>query len=419
MNGIVRIFLLLSILAVFINAKSLTDIDKEIAVTKTRLAKNENREVSLQTRTENLSKEIERAKANLAKTEQNIAKNSKEIDELEKVATNEKDEKARLIKERDRVLNEKLATEKELVDLLANHLIESIVLSNSEAGSEKDLIAEEVFKTANKNMRSKIIASRNLFLQKIEELKTVDNKLAKIESRLQDLVAARNRQKELQNRQATQIKDLDTQKTKYLKDLNRLIAQKNEERQMLADLRILRQQTVDALRQEQISKQEAKTLEASKDAQSVRKVAVKQIGTSYQQASRSNYNGKKVKAPLDDRHPISVVKEFGPYTDPIYNIKIHNDSVTLKSANDSIVRSVLPGKVIFADDLKLLGKVVIVEHSGNMHTIYRNLESISPNIKKNRQIAQRESIGRVASELVFEVTKNGLPINPMQLIALK
>ncbi|MDR2152848.1 MAG: peptidoglycan DD-metalloendopeptidase family protein [Helicobacteraceae bacterium] len=130
------------------------------------------------------------------------------------------------------------------------------------------------------------------------------------------------------------------------------------------------------------------------------------------------YDGKKVKAPLDSP-PIKLVKEFGPYTDPVYNIKIHNDSVTLRaSSSDALVRNVLPGKVVFADNIKALGKVVIVEHQGNIHTIYRNLDSISPNIKVARSLKERESIGRVSDELVFEVTKDGLPINPLQLISI-
>jgi septal ring factor EnvC (AmiA/AmiB activator) len=65
------------------------------------------------------------------------------------------------------------------------------------------------------------------------------------------------------------------------------------------------------------------------------------------------------------------------------------------------VRSVLPGKVVFADNIKALGKVVIVEHQGNIHTIYRNLESISPNIKVARSLKKRESIGCISGEFVF------------------
>lgn len=410
-----RIFITSLVFITLLNAKSLTEIDKEIAVSKTRLVQNENRETTLQTRMQNLSNEIKKANSELENIVLTISKNDKEIVQLESAATSEKEEKIRLTKERDKLIIEKAKIEKELVAVVSSHLIESLVLSNDEPLDEKDLVIEQVFRALNQNTTTRSAELKRSYSAKIREIAEIETKLNALQSKLERLVEARERQSTLKRKQASAIKELDSQKNRYLNDLNRLIAQKNEERQMLANLSVLRQKTVDSLKQQQLSKQEARELSAV----STQNISVKQYGTSYQQASSSSYRGAKVKAPFDDRYPVSLIKEFGPYTDPIYNIKIHNDSVTLKSTQDSIVRSVLAGKVIFADDLKLLGKVVIIEHADNMHTIYRNLETISPNIKLNKRISQRESIGRVASELVFEVTKNGLPINPLQLIAIK
>ena len=95
------------------------------------------------------------------------------------------------------------------------------------------------------------------------------------------------------------------------------------------------------------------------------------MGSSYQSTKGGRYTGKKVPGPLDS---FRVVKQFGPYTDPIYKIKIHNDSVTLRSNNpDALVKNIMDGKVVFAKEVAALGNVVIVQHDGNLHSIYAHL----------------------------------------------
>ncbi|MGE4295517.1 MAG: murein hydrolase activator EnvC [Campylobacterales bacterium] len=407
-------------------AKSLTEIDREIAGAKNRLQKSESREESLQSRVDNLSSEVAAATKELDALERELKQNTQEMAALENNVEKERGERERLAKERDRLILDKEQIERKLVDLLANHLSQSLVLSRSEPSDAGDLVREELFSAVQERSKKEIAAIEAAYRESDRALRSVENRISQMQNRLEKLAEAKKRQSDLLSDQAKLVAELDRRKSRYLSDLNTLIEQKNRERQMLADLRIVRQKTVDQLKQEQLSRQEAARREAQVKADQSRtaarrgqEIAVKQYGTSYQKAGKGDYRGRKVKPPLDDRHPISLIKEFGPYTDPIYNIKIHNDSVTLRSGQgDAVVRSVLPGKVVFADDLKLLGKVVIVEHSGNMHTIYRNLETISPNIRIDRNIKARESIGRVSQELVFEVTKDGLPINPMQLIAL-
>jgi murein DD-endopeptidase MepM/ murein hydrolase activator NlpD len=111
------------------------------------------------------------------------------------------------------------------------------------------------------------------------------------------------------------------------------------------------------------------------------------------------------------------VKKFGPYTDPIYNIKIFNESVSLKpKIANAKVKNVLNGKVILAQNTALLDNVVIVEHSDGMHTIYAHLDQIAPTVEKGKKIRKGSVIGRVKDELMFEVTQKNYHIDPMDLI---
>ncbi|HFU74440.1 MAG TPA: M23 family metallopeptidase, partial [Helicobacteraceae bacterium] len=109
--------------------------------------------------------------------------------------------------------------------------------------------------------------------------------------------------------------------------------------------------------------------------------------------------------------------KYGTYTDPIYNIKIFNESVSLKSTTPNAkVKNVLNGKVILATSNPILENIVIVEHANGLHTIYAHLDKIAPTIKKGKRIKKGSIIGRVNSELMFEVTQKNYHINPMQLI---
>ncbi|MDR2152853.1 MAG: peptidoglycan DD-metalloendopeptidase family protein [Helicobacteraceae bacterium] len=400
---------ILALVAVAIEAKSLGEIEAEIKAAQNRLEKSQSDEGALQTKVDALSKEITNANALIADIEKALLVGEKEIKALTQKVSSERGEFSALQKQKDVLVSERDAIEQRLVKLLANHAAQSLVLEKSGAQSDADMVKIEIFFRMRDRVQKDTARLKLNYADKIAQIKKAQNRIDELQNNLDALAKADARQRALRSDQTKLIETLNKRKNGYLAELNKLIDQKNRERQLLADLNIVRQKTVDDMKQSRITAQD--TLPGAK-------IAVKHYGASYQGAGAGAYDGKKVKAPLDSP-PIKLVKEFGPYTDPVYNIKIHNDSVTLRaSSSDALVRNVLPGKVVFADNIKALGKVVIVEHQGNIHTIYRNLDSISPNIKVARSLKERESIGRVSDELVFEVTKDGLPINPLQLISI-
>jgi len=201
---------------------------------------------------------------------------------------------------------------------------------------------------------------------------------------------------------------LNTDKKKYNRELQKVLKQKNALKRTLTQLNIIKED----------AKQKAK---AKKEAEYQRKVLtsdnlpqIKSHGTSYNKIKTKRYRGKKTIAPLD---AYSVIKKFGTYVDPIYNIRIYNESVSLRPKHSNAkVKTVFNGKVIMAKHTPLLDNVVIVEHAGNMHTIYAHMDKIAPGIKKGKRIKKGAVIGRVSGELMFEVTQKNYHINPLQLI---
>ena len=143
---------------------------------------------------------------------------------------------------------------------------------------------------------------------------------------------------------------------------------------------------------------------------------VRVIGTSYQAGNVKRYSGSKTIAPLDK---FSVKQKFGDYVDPVYNIKIFNESVVLRSATtDARVKNVLAGTIVFAKETPVLDKVVIVENGNGIHTIYAHLDKIAPTIKVGQKVKKGYVIGRVKQDLTFEVTQKNYHINPLELIAM-
>ncbi|MDR2904558.1 MAG: peptidoglycan DD-metalloendopeptidase family protein [Helicobacteraceae bacterium] len=409
------IFIALFLLAnSVIFARTLGDLDREIKTTQTRIDKHKNEEDSLANKIDSLSREIERSANDLIRLEEVLLAGEKNIVSLSEKVSREKNEFSALERDRDILVTEKNALEKRLAKLVAKQTAMSLVLSKHGADQEDDLVRKEIFYTIRDHSEKESLRLKLAYSDKVSQLKKTEKRISELQATLNSLKDAENVQKHSRNDQKKLLEQLEKRKSGYLAELNKLIDQKNRERQMLADLKIVKQKTVDEMKQTTISQEEAERRESL----GANALNVKQYGASYQDSTGKDYRGKKVDAPLDAK-PIVITKNFGPYTDPIYHIKIHNDSVTLKAGEaDALVRSVLPGKVVFADDLKILGKVVIVEHHDNLHTIYRNLENISPNIKVSGKLKERESIGRIERELVFEVTKDGLPINPLQLIAI-
>ncbi len=143
---------------------------------------------------------------------------------------------------------------------------------------------------------------------------------------------------------------------------------------------------------------------------------VRKVGSSYKKDKIYAYRGGKTISPI---RGAKLVKKFGTYIDPIYKIKIFNESITLRApSRNAKVKNVLNGKVVFAGSSSMLGKVVVISHSGKMHTIYAGLSKIAPTVRKGSKIKKGYVIGKVSRKLIFEATKNSKHINPMRLISL-
>ena len=301
--------------------------------------------------------------------------------------------------------------EEKLVFRIAQSVSLSVILDERSASSEESLMEFEVLKSMLKISKDKVSSLNKKFFANAKDIellnkqtKSLEILIATIEKKRRDLINAKKANK-------LALAKLKKDKKSYKKELKNIINKQNLLKNTLAKLNIIK---IDAIKKAKEAKERKEAFARKKINLSENLPKVKKHGTSYQSVKTIRYRGKKTIAPLSN---YTVSKKYGTYTDPIYGIKIFNESISLKpNQKNARVKTVFNGKVIYADKTAVLDNIVIVEHKNGLHTIYANLSQISPNIRKGKKIKRGYTIGRVKDELVFEVTQKSYHINPIQLI---
>ena len=295
-----------------------------------------------------------------------------------------------------------------------------LVVPKSYTESEESIIANEVLVHLNASVSAEVTKMAKDYSKTANLIKTQSNRISTIEFDLKEFRAKQEKLKELSIKQNKELAQLRNDKDAYSRQLEDLSAQQLELRKTLENLRIIAKDEKAKQEVKQQSEQIKAAAKASKDATTSFVQApsdVRQVGSSYQGSLVKRYKGDKTIAPLEQ---YTLKQAFGDYTDPIYKIKIFNESVVLRSITpDATVKNVLDGKVVFAKDTAMLDKVIIMENADGIHTIYAHLSKIAPTIKVGTRIKKGYVIGRVERDLTFEVTQKNYHINPMELIASK
>jgi len=115
----------------------------------------------------------------------------------------------------------------------------------------------------------------------------------------------------------------------------------------------------------------------------------------------------------------SIAIPYGTQVDPLFNLPVFRSGIHIKASAGADVKSVHEGKIVFADDFKGYGQLVIVSHGGSYHTLYGNLSRIF--LKNGAIIKGHTAIGEVGesaalgtSGLYFELRYKGKPLDPQQ-----
>lgn len=297
----------------------------------------------------------------------------------------------------------KTKTQKEIIEIISKELSLGIVQKQDAVDSIDRIVNEESVKVLSQMLQDKFKNIKQKYINTNKKIDDTSSKIKELKNYINSMQKKKALLSKMKSKRVKSIKYLKYTKIAYDRKLNRIFREQNAIKQTLNRLNILKLQ----------AKKRQKTSKKVKAA-NVNNQKVRKLGNSYQRTKTIRYKGAKTIAPLKSFY---VKRKYGEYFDPIYKIKIFNESVTLKSKiKNAKVKNVLNGKVVFAKSTPMLDNVVIVENTHGIHTIYAHLSKIAPTVRKGVKIRKGYVIGRVNDELIFEVTQRNAHINPLSLI---
>lgn len=113
--------------------------------------------------------------------------------------------------------------------------------------------------------------------------------------------------------------------------------------------------------------------------------------------------------PLEGR----VTGEFGPRRDPKYGTVVPHNGIEIAPRGDPAPRQarvLFPGRVVFAGPFRDLGLVVVVQHEGDVLSLYSGLERIE--VAVGDVVTFRVPVGVVGSRLYLELREGREPQDP-------
>ena len=391
--------------------------------TKQNLKTKVEQEKRLNKKLDELAKSILSGEENVKTTAEQISALSVQVKELESSAKAADASLNTLIAQNKDLVAEQKRIEASLLAIISKRFAYDLIVPKNYIESEESIISAEILNSLTKDSQNEVNKIAKDYSKTINSIKSQTDKIGAIKLDLAEFRSKQDKLIALQTKQKKDLAQLKSDKDSYEKELSAIQADQEELRKTLEKLAIIakNEEEEKARAQQKAKLEEAKKAKnnekSASQSQKTAKNDVRQVGSSYQMSQVKRYTGAKTIAPLEK---FTLKQAFGDYTDPIYKIKIFNESVVLRSAlSDAVVKNVLDGKVVFAKETSLLQKVVIVENKDGIHTIYAHLSKIAPTIKVGARLKKGYVIGRVEQDLTFEVTQKNYHINPMELIASK
>ena len=384
--------------------------DKKIKKTTSQISKYSKNYSKLNRKMSNTAKAILKQKRSLVKQEKFLKELKAEL-ALKELSYKDNTSQLKQMKKSQENLKEKQSKiETKLSSVIARSVSLSVILDEEFTEDAASLIEFEVLKSMLKKEKQKATVLSNTFISNAKDIDFLNQHASNLEVAIANIDQKRIKLLKTKEENKKALKKLTKAKSSYKKEVKAILNRQNALKNTLAKLNIVK---VDEIKKAKLAKERKVAFSKKKIVLDKNPIKVKKHGSSYQSVKTKKYYGKKTIAPLDS---YTITKKYGTYTDPIYGIKIFNESISLKPKYaNAKVKTVFNGKVIYADKTAVLNNIVIVEHKNGLHTIYANLSQISPNIRKGKKIKRGYTIGRVSDELLFEVTQKSYHINPIRL----
>ncbi|WP_053830041.1 murein hydrolase activator EnvC family protein, partial [Helicobacter heilmannii] len=377
-----------------LNSQSVADIDKNITLSQNKLKATALEKSKISNHLNLLGSAINQKYRQSQELSRQIQDIQRDIDKNQ--VQNQAQEKSL---EENRLFLENLQKSRSRIQdsvtsILLKDILFVMILDKQDLATTEDIMLQTAFKYLNRNSRTRLA---NLNAQEEQ----INARIAQITKNIDQMGATIATQKErkhnLQDMVAKQqnvIAKMQEELALYNKKLENLDKERKGLDKLLASLNIVKQKELEHQKHPQEQVHTTAGLQAP--------LEVRQVASSYRDITTIAYNGPKTIAPLASYR---IAQKFGPYFDPVYKLKVFNESVTLVSTKpNAVVRNILDGRVVYAKEVPILKKVIIIEHKDGMHTIYSQLDKIAPTIRHGLRVQKGYVIGRIDQRLSFEVT---------------
>ncbi len=385
-------------------------VDKQIEQTNHQLKNFSKNYRILNKKMAKTAKEILQQKKEVLKQQKLIKQLEDELKSKQDSYTQSKQQLKELVSQIKKLKTKKENLENELVFAIAKSLTLSVILSNDQIQNIDSIVELEILKNKLKEYKSMIKQLDKKYITTSKHIDTITKEAVALNKSIKKIDKKKKKLLAVYKQNQKSLKKLKLAKASYKKSLKKLLKKQYELKKTLAKLNIIK------INEQKLKQQEKERKQAFARKEMLKKQKlpkVKKKGSSFVKVNTVRYKGPKTIPPIDR---YTITKKYGTYTDPIYGIKVFNESISLKPKKPNArVKNVLNGKVVYADKTAILDNVVVIEHKNGLHTIYANLSQIAPNIKKGKKIKKGYTIGRVSDELIFEVTKKSSHINPVRL----
>ena len=425
---------------------SATTIDKKIQKNKQSLNSSAKQEETTSLKIKELAEKIESQNSNIINLEKDIKQVNSDIDEHQKLLEDAKEKLDQLKSKSTDLIKEKTSNEEQIVNTIIEEFSISLALKLASENSLQELIDSEIYTLLSQHSKDKVLKLNNNYNVLSTNTKTNQKDIEKIASYIEDRQKTKEKLTSLKEKHSSSLVNLEEQHKSYQEELNKVAKQQDSLKNLLAELNILKEE--ENKKAEEEKRERLQQLLAQKKADSKKTIReeaqeedkapndeiqtaevrnqryaknlnldVRKIGSSTDGVKIVKYKGESTIAPL---RSFKVVKNFGTYYDPVYKIKLFNESIVLKSNEPKAkVVAVLNGKVVYAKkNAGMLENVVIIQHEGGLHTIYSHLDEISPTLVVGKWIKQGYVVGRVDDSLMFQATKDSSHIDPKDLFKI-
>ena len=127
---------------------------------------------------------------------------------------------------------------------------------------------------------------------------------------------------------------------------------------------------------------------------------------------------------INNKSPLFLPPTYGMVISE-FDILQRQYGIMIKNVKNTIVNSVADGTVIYSGFDPKNGNTIIIQHSDNITTLYKNnqtlLRMVGSKVKAGEPIAKMGNMNRNAQDgiLIFEIWYNGIPVNPLDYIIIR